>query len=59
MEKYLYVVMVDAETRELADIVIAERLDHDEGYVDDEGVEFDYQIEHKHLVSSDERILDG
>lgn len=42
--KYHYIVTVDTDTVEHAEQVMAERLDYDEQYYDDEGVAFNYQF---------------
>jgi hypothetical protein len=42
--RYRYEVVVDTDTQAHADIVMTERLGHDEVLVDEEGDEFDYVI---------------
>lgn len=45
MKTFLYTIRVDTDTEEHADMVIRERVDFEEQYTDEAGIEFEYTIE--------------
>lgn len=54
--KYVYEVVIEADTMVHADIVMRERCGYDEQLVDDDGLEFDYEIERVENVDVRENL---